>query len=604
VTSGPVVNPTNGNKYYALDNSTWKKASDKAGTLGGHLVTLSNAAENAWVLANLQPAGNYWIGLNDITNEGNFVWSNGETVNYVNWAPTQPDNAGGLEDVVHVLDAGGKWNDLPPTATRKAIAEVEVFFCGDPDAGSCTSTHSNPFCNDTDCCNFVCAVDAFCCNISWDGICVDEAAFWCNPQVEAGPIINPHTGHVHTLLSPSAWQFARAEAVSQGSDPLTVNSGSENEWIRFNLGNAVPTVGNSDLWIGLNDATSEGNFVWSSGAPVSYTNWLPGQPNNFGNEDFVKLEASGGRWNDLFAFTSLRAVTEVSVRLCGTAGGSCFSTHGPGCDIESCCNLVCAVDSFCCNTSWDSTCVGEANAWCKPLALHGPFVNPASKHRYWVTQSASWTEAQKAAENLGGYLAVPNTAAENTWLKLNLLDPFRDVNSAFIGLTDQLIEGQFQTVTHEAIGFAFPWFPGEPNNQGNQDFVEMGASGQWNDLDTLEGRPALIEVPCVGDINNSGGVDASDLAILLGAWNAGGGSPSDLNHDGRVDAADLAVLLGGWGPCAASNCCFSHGGGSCDQPGCAACVCNLDPFCCVNTWDSICVGEAANQCVAACQCGQ
>ncbi len=51
---------------------------------------------------------------------------------------------------------------------------------------------------------------------------------------------------------------------------------------------------------------------------------------------------------------------------------------------------------------------------------------------------------------------------------------------------------------------------------------------------------------CPGDLNNSGAIDASDLAILLGAWNGSGG---DLNGDNNTDASDLAILLGGWGAC-------------------------------------------------------
>jgi hypothetical protein len=54
------------------------------------------------------------------------------------------------------------------------------------------------------------------------------------------------------------------------------------------------------------------------------------------------------------------------------------------------------------------------------------------------------------------------------------------------------------------------------------------------------------EVSCPSDLDSSGGVDAADLAILLGGW---GGNSVDLNGDNTVDAADLAILLGSWGPC-------------------------------------------------------
>jgi hypothetical protein len=51
---------------------------------------------------------------------------------------------------------------------------------------------------------------------------------------------------------------------------------------------------------------------------------------------------------------------------------------------------------------------------------------------------------------------------------------------------------------------------------------------------------------CPADLNQSGAVDASDLATLLGAWGTSGG---DINGDGTTDASDLASLLGAWGAC-------------------------------------------------------
>ena len=50
--------------------------------------------------------------------------------------------------------------------------------CGDKAAGGCCHVGGNgtPGCDDADCCESVCAIDPFCCDTSWDGICADEAA--------------------------------------------------------------------------------------------------------------------------------------------------------------------------------------------------------------------------------------------------------------------------------------------------------------------------------------------------------------------------------------------------------------------------------------------
>jgi hypothetical protein len=58
--------------------------------------------------------------------------------------------------------------------------------------------------------------------------------------------------------------------------------------------------------------------------------------------------------------------------------------------------------------------------------------------------------------------------------------------------------------------------------------------------------PGAGGTPCVGDLDGSGSVDASDLALLLGGW---GGPAGDLNGDQTTDASDLALLLGAWGAC-------------------------------------------------------
>ena len=45
----------------------------------------------------------------------------------------------------------------------------------------------------------------------------------------------------------------------------------------------------------------------------------------------------------------------------------CIPTGSSGCDDSTCQATVCAIDSFCCQTAWDSICVGEAQELCSPL---------------------------------------------------------------------------------------------------------------------------------------------------------------------------------------------------------------------------------------------
>jgi len=66
--------------------------------------------------------------------------------------------------------------------------------------------------------------------------------------------------------------------------------------------------------------------------------------------------------------------------------------------------------------------------------------------------------------------------------------------------------------------------------------------------DDTPGVPnANCGLPCAGDINLDGAVDAQDLASVLANWNGSG--TGDLNNDGLVDGLDLATILANWGPC-------------------------------------------------------
>ena len=65
------------------------------------------------------------------------------------------------------------WDGLCASAAN-AICGVCVQGTGD-----CCSANGGLGCEDTDCTTLVCAVDAFCCAVAWDGLCASEAHDLC-----------------------------------------------------------------------------------------------------------------------------------------------------------------------------------------------------------------------------------------------------------------------------------------------------------------------------------------------------------------------------------------------------------------------------------------
>lgn len=106
----------NGHSYLLSNAGTWTEAEAQAVSLGGHLVTINDQAENDWVFSTFQNIlnANLWIGYTDQETEGNFKWISGENSTYSNWYSGEPNNAGGGEDYAHLYpDYSGLWNDLP-----------------------------------------------------------------------------------------------------------------------------------------------------------------------------------------------------------------------------------------------------------------------------------------------------------------------------------------------------------------------------------------------------------------------------------------------------------------------------------------------------------
>jgi hypothetical protein len=113
------------------------------------------------------------------------------------------------------------------------------------------------------------------------------------------------SGHRYYLISENTGSGAELEAQALGGHLATINSEPEHNFLWNTWGGSLGT--GLGLWIGLTDQASEGNFVWMSGEPVTFTNWASGtaEPNNGRGryeEDFVNMDSrfsTSGKWNDV-----------------------------------------------------------------------------------------------------------------------------------------------------------------------------------------------------------------------------------------------------------------------------------------------------------------
>ena len=117
----------NYNYYYTSNiDADAPTAISNCSAAGGHLVSINDAEENIYVSSILP--GHFWIGYTDELVEGTFVWVDGSTSTYTNWANNEPNNSGPTnnEDYTLINATGtgdGFWNDGDNTSSFPYVCE-------------------------------------------------------------------------------------------------------------------------------------------------------------------------------------------------------------------------------------------------------------------------------------------------------------------------------------------------------------------------------------------------------------------------------------------------------------------------------------------------
>ncbi len=348
-------------------------------------------------------------------------------------------------------------------------------------------------------------------------------------------------GHYYALITqrvtaPQA--FAAAQTLNyRGSTGhvVTITSAAEQDFLFTALGASFPT--DVTITIGLSDTAQEGVFRWVTGEPLSYTSWLPGEPNDTqGMEDYVELRRDR-LWNDngeidlrpyLVEFDGpfLNGVLENDTDSDGnvltatpvqgpTNGALTFNADGTFTYSPNL-NFI-GTDSFTYKANdgqLDSNistvtinvlpnAVPVANGDTYTVAedsvlstIHTlppgttPVLWSGNGHRYLhIASLTNWTTAESAAASMRylgsqGHLVTMPSAAEEAFVLSNVVNQLPRDSRVHLGLTDREFNGQFRWITGEPLSYTH-WNPGEPNNPSGEDYAAMYyfASGWlWSDI--------------------------------------------------------------------------------------------------------------------------
>jgi len=70
----------NGSRYLLTGLGTWEQTQAQANSLGGHLVTVNNQAEQDWLVTTFGGTEPLWTGLTDKVTQGQFKWASGSVL--------------------------------------------------------------------------------------------------------------------------------------------------------------------------------------------------------------------------------------------------------------------------------------------------------------------------------------------------------------------------------------------------------------------------------------------------------------------------------------------------------------------------------------------
>ena len=485
-------------------------------------------------------------------------------------------------------------------------------LCG-PGAGDCCQSNGTPGCEDPDCCQIVCAIDPFCCDVTWDSICAGEAEDLC--------------GKLCFVPPPDNDNCADAIPIDNGDTPYTTIAATDDapplppgcdEGFGLGFG--------SEIWFNYNSSFT-GILTVSTCDQVDYDSRLAAYTGGCANLTLVACNDDGPGCG---GFSSIMEVPVVAGEVYQIAVGGFNSAQGSGTV-----TLTKSIGSGACCLS-DGSCIVTTEPDC--AAKGGNYVGDGTNCGGGLVYPSIDDCANPFEDISGSGIVAPNASnsdddgdvvpigftfnfygddhtdigvASNGYLTFGadlsdftndpIPDPL-DPNDGIYPYWDDWSPNQAGTVYYETKGaapnrrFIAQWdgvehFGGLPDGEvatfqailfegtnciefryGDVLFFDsptVGIENQDGTVATPGGFgppvgsgdckvmcPEVVKNPCApscpADIDGSGDVGVKDLLFLLGAWGdcpAKGECLADFDDSGDVGVKDLLFLLGAWGDC-------------------------------------------------------
>ncbi|XP_069136265.1 macrophage mannose receptor 1-like [Argopecten irradians] len=248
---------------------SWDRAKTICESNNSHLPIIESKNQLEFIhtqLKDRQPASlrNVWIDGTDNSREGYWVWSStGKLISPLFWSASQPDNFYGDHSencLMYGENYTWSYNDAKCDRPNAVICQR-----GNPPAFQYTACPSGKWIEHLD-----------------RMYCIVQSAY--------------------------DWYEAKAFCTSIEAHLPIVESDGEHNYLRG-------LVGHGDVWLDATEEFNHGVFKWSAtGTAIRYTNWSPGEPNDYLNQQEYCVEFGetyGWKWNDAPCYALRATIHQV-----------------------------------------------------------------------------------------------------------------------------------------------------------------------------------------------------------------------------------------------------------------------------------------------------